>query len=391
MERVRSRIFAGLAPLALAGGLVMAAGTAGNAATIDCGATCVALASQEYGTGYVSAVSDGTAQVGQQIMLSAAGQYSAEDFRTEYVGTVADFLAAGLVTPAFALHYGCIPTVNFPDCFGSTTQSFNDPAFEIEYSPDGVYSGLCAGLASTAAQEEGVTLQECGASPKTVWAIDLYNQPFESIILGYAPLINGSDTNFSQPYVLTAGSSAGDTLTTDQLQTTAGTVNPAQMWQLQTGVLTTPACPQGAKANFRWHYSADGSAGGWSGTTTETCPGTVTMGPQAMEGNLTVSPGDTVQAGYDFTLPGNNTALTLTVSTAEVVFDVACASGATPSQPSFTVTMAGQSYSLTGSQWYPSGDQSSPLVYQGSVSVPDLCGGGSLDLAQGGTFTATLS
>jgi hypothetical protein len=162
------------------------------------------------------------------------------------------------------------------------------------------------------------------------------------------------------------------------------------MWQLQTGVLT-PSCPGGTKANFRWHYSAGGSAGGWSGTTTETCPGTVTMGPQAMEGNLTVSPGDTLQAGYDFTLPGNNTALTLTVSTAEVVFDVACASGATPSQPSFTVTMADQSYSLAGSQWYPIGDQSSPLVYQGSVSVPDLCGGGSLDLAQGGTFTATLS
>src|ERR1700730_19012487 len=24
-----------------------------------------------------------------------------------------------------------------------------------------------------------------------------------------------------------------------------------------------PPCPQGTKANFRWHYSADGSAGGW--------------------------------------------------------------------------------------------------------------------------------
>jgi hypothetical protein len=44
-------------------------------------------------------------------------------------------------------------------------------------------------------------------------------------------------------------------------------------------------CPQGTKANFRWHYSAGGSAGGWSGTTTQTCPGTFSMGPQAMEGN----------------------------------------------------------------------------------------------------------
>jgi hypothetical protein len=26
-------------------------------------------------------------------------------------------------------------------------------------------------------------------------------------------------------------------------------------------------CPQGTKANFRWHYSANGSAGSWSGGT----------------------------------------------------------------------------------------------------------------------------
>src|SRR5579863_599685 len=114
MERVRSRIFAGLAPLALAGGLVVAAGTAGNAATTGCGATCVALVSQEFGTGYVIAVSGGTAQVGQQIILSAAGQYSAEDFTAEHVGTLNDFFQAGQVSAAFTLHYGCIATVNFP-------------------------------------------------------------------------------------------------------------------------------------------------------------------------------------------------------------------------------------------------------------------------------------
>ena len=64
-------------------------------------------------------------------------------------------------------------------------------------------SGLCVGVASTAVQEEGVTLQECGASSKTVWAVDVYDQPIESFFLHYYPLINGSDTNFSQPYVLT--------------------------------------------------------------------------------------------------------------------------------------------------------------------------------------------
>lgn len=39
---------------------------------------------------------------------------------------------------------------------------------------------------------------------------------------------------------------------------------------------------------------------------------------------------------------------------------------------------------------YPSGDQSSLLAYQGSIAVPDLCGGGQLRLDQGGTFTASV-
>jgi hypothetical protein len=149
-------------------------------------------------------------------------------------------------------------------------------------------------------------------------------------------------------------------------------------------------CPAGTKANFRWHYTANGSAGGWSGTATHACPGSFTMGPQAM-GNLQVTPGTTLQAGYDFTLPGNSHSLTMTVSAARVTFAVGCAPGAVPSAPTLTVPLQAQTYQITGSQWYPSGNQSSPLVYQGSVAVPALCGpGGKISLAKGGTFTATL-
>ena len=80
----------------------------------------------------------------------------------------------------------------------------------------------------------------------------------------------------------------------------------------------------------------------------------------------------------------------MTVSAAKVAFAVSCVSGATPSASTITVTLADQTYQITNDQWYPSGDQSSPLVYQGSVTVPDLCGGGKISLAKGGTFTATL-
>jgi hypothetical protein len=39
--------------------------------------------------------------------------------------------------------------------------------------------------------------------------------------------------------------------------------------------------------------------------------------------------------------------------------------------------------------WYPSGDQKVASVFQGSLS-PDLCAGGQISLAKGGTFTATV-
>jgi len=114
------------------------------------------------------------------------------------------------------------------------------------------------------------------------------------------------------------------------------------------------------------------------------------MGPQAMEGDLKVSPGTELIAGYDFTLPGNKTSVSVTVNNPQVVFTVHCVSGDTPSQSTFTVSMTSHTYSATDSQWYPSGDQHSSLVYQGAITVPDLCSGDQLRLNQGGTFTANL-
>ena len=155
------------------------------------------------------------------------------------------------------------------------------------------------------------------------------------------------------------------------------------------GGATTARCPQGTKASFRWHYSAGGS-GGWSGTQSAACPGSLAMGPQAMEGDLKVSPGTRLEVGYDFTAPGNQASFSLTVSTPRVIFAVACLSGATPSARTFTVPMPARTYRVTSDLWYPSGDQSSLLTYEGSIAVPDLCGGGQLRLDQGGTFTASV-
>jgi hypothetical protein len=250
---IKSKVLATAATLALVGGVGTAGvlGTAGtaSAATPACGPTCLDIFSQEFGhhfsPNFLLDVYQQRSHIGTKIILfRASNSDPAEDFRPEFQGTVLDFYEAGMVSAAFALHYGCASTAtghtgDFYDCFGETTVPqgftfvtgevcgpltpnftkgttafngncpavFNDPAFEIEYAPNGAYSGLCAGVASTATQEEGVTLQECGASSKTVWAVDLYDNAFDAFVTGYAPLINGSDTNFSQPYVLTYPSS----------------------------------------------------------------------------------------------------------------------------------------------------------------------------------------
>ncbi len=101
-------------------------------------------------------------KVGQPIILFRTANFDpAEDWTVAFQGTVADFFAAGLVSAAVNLHYG-----------GGAAGFPNDPAFENEYAPFGVDSGLCLGVAATAFNDEGVTLQPCGVSAKTVWILD---------------------------------------------------------------------------------------------------------------------------------------------------------------------------------------------------------------------------
>ena len=103
-------------------------------------------------------------KVGQPIIQFRTANYDpAVDLTVSFQGTVADFYAAGLVTAAVKLHYGVAP--------GGVN---DDPAFEIEYAPFGVDSGLCVGWPHRC-RGEGVTLQPCGVSSKTVWILDGYD------------------------------------------------------------------------------------------------------------------------------------------------------------------------------------------------------------------------
>jgi hypothetical protein len=256
---IKSKLLATAATLTLVGGVgvagVLTAGSA-SAATPSCGNACIDIFSHQFGThkspNYVVDVLRQGEKTGQPIILFRTANFDpAEDWTAAFQGTTADFFAAGLVSSAVALHYGCIPTVNFPDCYGQTKFAVNDPAFEIEYAPFGVDSGLCMGLAATAFNDEGVTLQPCGVSSKTVWIDDIFDSP-STLFGGYIPVINGSDTNFSQPFVLTY---PNDSVPTDmprpQLVVTnisgfsngfppgpeLGTVDVNQLWGADYGIL----------------------------------------------------------------------------------------------------------------------------------------------------------
>ncbi|HEX2681721.1 MAG TPA: hypothetical protein VHQ03_10555, partial [Candidatus Dormibacteraeota bacterium] len=117
--------------------------------------------------------------------------------------------------------------------------------------------------------------------------------------------------------------------------------------------------------------------------------GTVVIGPQAMEGNLQIHPGDPLRAGFDFTMPGSHPAATASFYNGYVSLLIKCADGSTPP---LTIQLPSQTINDgAGSPgWYPSGDQSSSLVYQGGLTAPDLCGGGVMNDASGAIFTTTF-
>lgn len=181
----KSKFFAAAATLSLIGAAAATGTMTANAATPSCGHSCIDLYSRMFGSHkdpqFVFNVKGNSATVGAPIILwSGSNSNQGEDFTVSAQGTVHDFFLAGLASAALNLHYHSLE------------------AIEIEYSPFGSGSDLCIGVGSTAGNGTKVTLQPCGVSSKTLWVVD----SFSKIKGNYVPLINGSDVNFSHPYVL---------------------------------------------------------------------------------------------------------------------------------------------------------------------------------------------
>jgi len=251
MRHFKSSALAGFAALALITAPVAVGATQASAATPSCGGTCIEVFNHDFGThAHPAFVLDTLRQgekVGQpQILFRVSNSDPAEDYTFSYQGKVSDFYSANMVSAAVDLHYG--DGIGLPGEPPTGIPGFqDDEAYELQYSPYGVDSGLCAGVASTAFAGEKVTLEPCGASAKTVWIVDSADTAGH----GYVPFINGSDTNFSHPFVATYPASSYPTdapraelyvanLTGSQgaggLPLT-GTVNSNQLFGYDTGIL----------------------------------------------------------------------------------------------------------------------------------------------------------
>ena len=186
---IKSKVLAAAATLAVAGGLGTVGALPAVAATPHCGG-CIQIFSAKFGTTtnprFVETVFQGVATAGQPAIVAppsttnAAGDVIATHPATG--GLVSDFFAAGLVSAAVNQHYG------------------SEMAVQVEYAPFGVPSGLCSALATTAFQNEGLTLQPCTTPGTTVWIIDRADSPGPAT--APFPIVNGSTTDFTHPFAM---------------------------------------------------------------------------------------------------------------------------------------------------------------------------------------------
>ena len=183
---IKAKVLATAATLTVAGGLSTVGTLPATAATPPCGPHCIQIFNAKFGTNanpnFVETVFQGVGKVGQPtIVAPPSSSDAAGDLIVPRAGTVSDFFAAGLVSAAVNQHYG------------------SETAVQIEYAPLGMPTGLCSALATTAYQDEGLTLQPCSTPATTVWIVDTADSP---AALPYFPIVNGSTTDFTHPFAM---------------------------------------------------------------------------------------------------------------------------------------------------------------------------------------------
>jgi hypothetical protein len=225
---VKSKVLAAAAALTMAGGLSAAGTLSASAATPQCSQvsqTCIQIFSKEFGSyaspGFIETVFLGIPAAGVPTILHRASSSDPAEDLISHGGLVSQFYAADMVSAAVNAHYG------------------TEQAAQIEYAPYGKPTGLCAALATTAYQNEGLSLQPCRVPGTTVWIIDTADSP--ATAPAYFPIVNGSTTDFAHPFgMIIQGNPAHKLFPQIKVRHLIG--NPAavpvsQLWGAKTGVV----------------------------------------------------------------------------------------------------------------------------------------------------------
>ena len=220
---IKSKVLAAAAVLSLAGGLSAAGAGAASAATPQCANNCLTPKSAAYPRFVESALFGIPLRGVPTIVSPAAGWNPGEDF-TLPTGTpvnAAYYYARGMVSAALTSQYG----------------GTGFAAVQIEYAPYGKPTGLCSGIATTAYQDEALSLQPCSTPDTTVWILD-FN---DSQIRGDYSIINASTTDFTHPFVMTILGNPAQQLFTpiilQHLLGNPGNVPANELWSTASGTL----------------------------------------------------------------------------------------------------------------------------------------------------------
>jgi hypothetical protein len=205
------------------------------ATTPQCGTSCITIYSPVLGPDVTQWAfiphSNGNAtnaKPGAPLALKLAGNSESNaDFTASTVTTTGEACAGGLFSPQ---SYVCLTYGGYSA--GQWTGT--DPVTEIQWSPYGNQSGLCAASPVTGWRGP-VQLQPCGDGPWTLWVGDEAN----AVTAGgttFMPWVDGMNRNMSQPLVLTLNSGSrrpANALRVEQLTLlTARTPRANQVWSV---------------------------------------------------------------------------------------------------------------------------------------------------------------
>jgi hypothetical protein len=223
---VKSNLLVATATLTIVGGLGAVGTLPSSAATPQCGPHCIEVFSPRFGTvhqpNFVETARGGVARIGAAaILYSASASNPAEDWVVPTGGPVpvSQFYADGMVSAVVDSHYG------------------HFDAAQIEFAPYGKATGLCTGVPQAPFANEGLSLQPCSVPGNTIWIIDPAAAP--ASVAGSFALINGSTTDFSQPFAMTYAYKPPAPIRVDQLRfSPAGTVPETQLFGAAFGVVS---------------------------------------------------------------------------------------------------------------------------------------------------------